>query len=99
MAGTPKTGGFEYLRTLAVARMVLDNIPNLQSSWVTQGEKVGQMALLYGANDMGSTMLEENVVSQAGANFRMTEAAIRRVIEDLGYRARRRNQAYQLLEN
>ncbi|HYF01352.1 MAG TPA: dehypoxanthine futalosine cyclase, partial [Planctomycetota bacterium] len=98
MAGTPKTGGYEYLKTLAVARMYLDNIPNIQSSWVTQGEKVGQLALLHGANDMGSTMLEENVVSQAGATFRMTEASIRRVIEDLGFRPRRRNQAYQLLE-
>jgi len=97
MAGTPKTGGHEYLKTLAVARMYLDNFPNLQSSWVTQGDKVGQMALLHGANDMGSTMLEENVVSQAGANFRMTEATIRRVIEDLGFEARRRNMYYELL--
>jgi cyclic dehypoxanthinyl futalosine synthase len=70
----------------------------MQSSWVTQGDKVGQLALLYGANDMGSTMLEENVVSQAGANFRMTEATIRRVIEDLGFQPRRRNMYYQLLD-
>jgi len=97
MAGTPKTGGYEYLRTLAIARMYLDNFPNLQSSWVTQGDKVGQMALLYGANDMGSTMLEENVVSQAGATFRMTEQTIRRVIEDLGFHPRRRNMYYELL--
>jgi cyclic dehypoxanthinyl futalosine synthase len=97
LAGTPKTGGHEYLKTLAVARMVLDNVPNLQSSWVTQGEKVGQMALLYGANDMGSTMLEENVVSQAGATFRMTEDSIKRVIDDLGFRPRRRNMYYELL--
>ncbi|MFN3486527.1 MAG: radical SAM protein, partial [Planctomycetota bacterium] len=99
MAGTPKSGGHEYLKTLAIARMYLDNIPNLQSSWVTQGEKIGQLALLFGANDMGSTMLEENVVSQAGATFRMTEAAIRRVIEDLGFRPRRRNMYYQILES
>jgi cyclic dehypoxanthinyl futalosine synthase len=99
MAGTPKTGGYEYLKTLAVARMYLDNIPNLQSSWVTQGDKIGQLALLHGANDMGSTMLEENVVSQAGATFRMTEASIRRVIEDLGFQPRRRNMYYQLLES
>jgi cyclic dehypoxanthinyl futalosine synthase len=66
---------------------------------VTQGEKVGQMALLFGANDMGSTMLEENVVSQAGATFRMTEAAIRRVIEDLGFVPRRRNMYYRILES
>jgi cyclic dehypoxanthinyl futalosine synthase len=97
MEGTPKTGGYEYLRTLAIARMYLDNIPNIQSSWVTQGDKVGQLALLYGANDMGSTMLEENVVSQAGATFRMTEAQIRRVIGDLGYTPRRRNMFYELL--
>jgi cyclic dehypoxanthinyl futalosine synthase len=84
-------------RTLAIARMYLDNFPNLQSSWVTQGDKVGQMALLYGANDMGSTMLEENVVSQAGATFRMTEQTIRRVIEDLGFQPRRRNMSYELL--
>ena len=98
MEGTPKTGGFEYLKTLAVARMYLDNFPNMQSSWVTQGDKVGQLALLHGANDMGSTMLEENVVSQAGANFRMNEATIRRVIEDLGFTARRRNMSYDLIE-
>jgi len=97
LAGTTKTGGHEYLKTLAVARMVLDNVPNLQSSWVTQGEKVGQMALLYGANDMGSTMLEENVVSQAGATFRMTEDSIKRVIDDLGFQPRRRNMYYELL--
>jgi cyclic dehypoxanthinyl futalosine synthase len=97
MEGTPKTGGYEYLRTLAIARMYLDNIPNLQSSWVTQGDKVGQLALLYGANDMGSTMIEENVVSQAGATFRMTETQIRRVITDLGYAPRRRNMFYDLL--
>ena len=64
---------------------------------MTQGDKIGQMALLYGANDMGSTMLEENVVSQAGATFRMTEQTIRRVIEDLGFQPRRRNMYYQLL--
>jgi cyclic dehypoxanthinyl futalosine synthase len=85
------------LKTLAVARMYLDNIPNMQSSWVTQGDKVGQMALLYGANDMGSTMMEENVVSQAGATFRMTEQTIRRVIADLGLAPRRRNMYYDIL--
>lgn len=99
MAGTPKTGGHEYLKTLAVSRIYLDNFPNMQSSWVTQGDKVGQLALLHGANDMGSTMLEENVVSQAGATFRMTEATIRRVIEDLGFVPRRRNMFYELLDD
>ncbi len=91
------TGGHDYLRTLAVARMYLDNVPNLQSSWVTQGEKIGQLALKFGANDMGSTMMEENVVSQAGATFRMPEPAIARVIRDFGYTPRRRDCLYRLL--
>ncbi len=98
LAHLPKTGGHEYLKTLAIARMYLDNIPNLQSSWVTQGEKIGQMALVYGANDMGSTMLEENVVSQAGATFRMTEQSIVRVIVDLGFTPSRRDCYYRLLK-
>ncbi len=98
LAGIPPAGGHEYLRTLAVARLALDNFPNVQASWVTQGEKVAQLALRFGANDMGSTMMEENVVRQAGADFRMTEAGIRRAIEDLGLRPRRRNQAYAILE-
>ncbi len=99
MAGQPKTGGHEYLKTLAVARMYLDNISNLQSSWVTQGEKVGALALKYGANDMGSTMLEENVVSQAGATFRMPEPSIRRAIEDFGLVPRRRDCYYTVIES
>ncbi len=98
LEGLRPAGAHEYLRTLAVARLVLDNFPSLQASWVTQGEKIAQLALLFGANDMGSTMLEENVVREAGAEFRMTEAQIRRVIEDLGFVPRRRNQAYELLE-
>ncbi len=98
LAELPRAGAHEYLKTLAVARMVLDNFPNVQASWVTQGEKIAQLALLHGANDMGSTMMEENVVREAGAYYRMTEAAIRRVIGDLGFAPRRRNQAYELLE-
>lgn len=93
-----QTGGIDYLRTLAVARIYLDNIPNMQSSWVTQGEKIGQMALKYGANDMGSTLFEENVVSAAGAHYRMSESNIRRVIEDLGYIPKRRNCLYEILD-
>jgi cyclic dehypoxanthinyl futalosine synthase len=93
----PTTGGHDYLRTLGIARMYLDNIPNLQSSWVTQGDKIGQMALRFGANDMGSTMLEENVVSQAGAKFRLSEAQIRRLIADFGFVPRRRNTYYEVL--
>ena len=99
LAHLPPTGGHEYLKTLAVARMYLDNIPNLQSSWVTQGEKIGQMALKYGANDMGSTMMEENVVSQAGATFRMPEPAITRVIRDFGFTPKRRDCYYNIIDS
>jgi cyclic dehypoxanthinyl futalosine synthase len=88
----------DYLRTLATARILLDNFENFQSSWVTQGGKVGQMALAYGANDMGSTMMEENVVAEAGADFRMTEEEIVRVIEDTGRPAAMRDQRYNILE-
>ena len=88
----------DYLRTLATARIVLDNFENFQSSWVTQGGKVGQMALAYGANDMGSTMMEENVVAEAGADFRMTEDEIVRVIEDTGRPAALRDQKYNVLQ-
>ncbi len=95
----PPTGGHDYLRTLAIARMYLDNVPNIQSSWVTQGDKIGQMALLYGANDMGSTMMEENVVRQAGAEYRMSEERIRKIITDLELTPRRRNMFYELMES
>ena len=95
---TPETGGFDYLRTLAVARLYLDNFDNLQASWVTQGPKVAQMALFFGANDFGSTMIEENVVRAAGVSFRLPEADIRRVIESAGFTPRRRNMYYELLE-
>jgi cyclic dehypoxanthinyl futalosine synthase len=88
----------DYLRTLATARIMLDNFENFQSSWVTQGGKVGQMALAYGANDMGSTMMEENVVAEAGADFRMTEDEIVRVIEDAGRPAALRDQKYNVLQ-
>ena len=72
MADVPTAGAFEYLRTQAIARLYLDNIPNIQSSWVTQGLKIGQLALLFGANDMGSLMIEENVVSPAGTVHHLT---------------------------
>jgi cyclic dehypoxanthinyl futalosine synthase len=95
-------GGFEatgvdYLRTLATARIVLDNFDNLQASWVTQGGKVGQLSLAYGANDMGSVMIEENVVRAAGAAYCMDEIEIVRNIENAGFAARRRNMHYQVL--
>ena len=95
----PPVGAFEYLKTLAVSRLYLDNIPNVQSSWVTQGAKIGQLALRFGANDMGSTMLEENVVRAAGVSFRMTRDEMVRLIEDLGYEARQRDFYYQLVDS
>ena len=89
--------GVEYLRTLALARIVLDNFDNLQASWVTQGGKVGQLSLAYGANDMGSVMIEENVVRAAGAEYCMDEFEVVRNIESAGFTARRRNMHYDLL--
>ena len=89
--------GIEYLRTLALSRIVLDNFPSLQASWVTQGGKVGQLSLAYGANDMGSVMIEENVVRAAGASYCMDEVEIVRNIEDAGFAAKRRNMHYEVL--
>ena len=89
--------GVEYLRTLALARLVLDNVDNIQASWVTQGGKVGQLSLSYGANDMGSVMIEENVVRAAGASYCMDEVEIVRNIEDAGYVPMRRNMHYEVL--
>jgi cyclic dehypoxanthinyl futalosine synthase len=96
LAGREATG-VEYLRTLAIARIVLDNFDNLQASWVTQGGKVGQLSLACGANDMGSVMIEENVVRAAGATYCMDEVEIVRNIEDAGFTARRRNMRYEIL--
>jgi cyclic dehypoxanthinyl futalosine synthase len=96
LAGTEATG-VDYLRTLAIARIVLDNFDNLQASWVTQGGKVGQLSLAYGANDMGSVMIEENVVRAAGASYCMDEVEIVRNIEDAGFAAKRRNMHYDVL--
>ena len=81
----PTVGAHEYLRMQALSRIYLDNIPNIQSSWVTQGQEIGQIALKFGANDLGSIMIEENVVSQAGATFRMGVTDMQRLIRDLGY--------------
>ena len=89
--------GIEYLRTLALSRIVLDNFDNLQASWVTQGGKVGQLSLAYGANDMGSVMIEENVVRAAGASYCMDEVEIVVNVEDAGFVARRRNMHYDIL--
>jgi cyclic dehypoxanthinyl futalosine synthase len=90
-------GGFEYLKTLAISRLMLDNVPNIQASWVTQGAKIGQLALAFGANDMGSIMIEENVVRAAGCSFRMTTDEIRRLIADAGFEPRQRDCYYRLV--
>lgn len=87
-----------YLRLLAVSRLFLDNVKNIQSSWVTQGSYIGQMALLYGANDLGSTMMEENVVKAAGAANRMNQQEMVRLIKDIGETPAKRNTAYEILE-
>lgn len=91
-------GAHEYLKTLAIARIFLDNVPNVQASWVTQGPKIGQLALFFGANDMGSVMMEENVVSAAGTTYCLTEPQIRRLITEAGYRPRKRNCYYEFLD-
>jgi len=91
-------GGFEYLRMLAVSRLYLDNIPNIQASWVTQGLKIAQVALFFGANDMGSTMMEENVVRATGLDFRANSAEIVHIIRSAGFIPARRETLYNLLE-
>src|SRR5580658_9162511 len=93
----PTVGAHEYLRTQALSRIYLDNFPSVQSSWVTQGLEIGQVALQYGANDLGSIMIEENVVSQAGTTYRMGVADMRRLIEELGYEPHQRDNWYNLL--
>ncbi len=98
MADRVKTDAVTYLRTLAMARIILDNVPNLQSSWVTMGLKVGQVALRFGANDFGSLMMEENVVSAAGTTHRATIGEMERAITDAGFQAGRRRQDYSMIE-
>ena len=93
----PTVGAHEYLRTQALGRIYLDNIPSVQSSWVTQGLDIGQVALKYGANDLGSIMIEENVVSQAGTTFRMTVPDMRRLISEIGYEPHQRDNWYRLV--
>ena len=90
-------GAHEYLRMQAISRIYLDNVPNVQSSWVTQGLEIGQLALKFGANDLGSIMIEENVVSRAGTTFQMTVADMKRLISDMGYEPRQRDNWYRLL--
>jgi len=98
MADVPTAGAFDYLRTQALARLYLDNVPNIQSSWVTQGAKIGQLGLYFGANDMGSLMIEENVVSSAGTVHHLTLDQIRRAIREAGYVPRQRNVFYELVD-
>lgn len=93
-----KASSNRYLRLLAVSRLFLDNFKNIQSSWVTQGSYIGQLALKFGANDMGSTMMEENVVKAAGANFRMNADELINLIKDVGEIPAKRNTNYDILE-
>jgi cyclic dehypoxanthinyl futalosine synthase len=97
LAHLPKAGAFEYLKTQAVARLYLDNFANVQTSWVTQGLKIGQLGMLYGANDMGSLMIEENVVAEAGTVHYLTLEEIRGAIEELGFVPRQRDVFYRLV--
>jgi len=96
--GGDTAGGVEYLKTLAVARIMLDNVPSIQSSWVTQGAKIAQIALAFGANDFGSTMLEENVVRAAGVNYRIALDEIHRCIKDAGFIPAQRATDYKILK-
>lgn len=97
MEGTPKTDAVTHLRTVAISRLILENVPNLQASWVTMGLKVGQIALRFGCNDFGSLMIEENVVSAAGTTHRATLEEMRRHIRDAGFTPARRRQDYSIL--
>jgi cyclic dehypoxanthinyl futalosine synthase len=98
MADVPAAGASEYLRTQALSRLYLDNVPNIQASWVTQGPKIGQIALYFGANDMGSLMIEENVVASAGTVYYLTVEEIKRAIREAGYIPRQRNVFYEYID-
>lgn len=98
-ADLPKTTGFSYLRMLALSRIFLDNFDNIQASWVTQGPKIAQVSLFCGANDFGSTMIEENVVAAAGVSFRLSEQEIRHLVENAGFTPRQRLMNYELVNN
>lgn len=95
--GGVTVGGHDYLRTLAISRLFLDNIANIQASWVTQGDAIAQMALKFGANDIGSTMIEENVVAAAGIRFRLSEERLIELIQDAGFKAAQRDTRYNLI--
>ncbi|MBD3177824.1 MAG: dehypoxanthine futalosine cyclase, partial [Armatimonadia bacterium] len=96
LAGTLPLGGYAYLRTLAVARLALDNVPNLQASWVTQGAKIAQLSLRFGANDLGGTMMEENVVAAAGCRFRIDVDELRKLAAETGLALQQRRTDYSL---
>jgi cyclic dehypoxanthinyl futalosine synthase len=98
MADVPAAGAYEYLRTQALSRLYLDNVPNIQASWVTQGPKIGQIALSFGANDMGSLMIEENVVASAGTVYYLSVEEIKRAIREAGYIPRQRNVFYEYID-
>lgn len=93
---TALIGSYDYLKTIAIARLYLDNFANIQASWVTQGAKIAQLSLKFGANDMGSTMIEENVVRAAGVSYQMDKEEIESLINDLGYEARQRDLYYRV---
>jgi cyclic dehypoxanthinyl futalosine synthase len=97
MPDVPETYAEEYLRTLAVSRLFLDNVVHVQTSWVTQGKKIGQLALSFGADDMGSIMIEENVVSSAGTHYRMSQDEMEHLIVSAGYQPRQRTNLYERL--
>jgi cyclic dehypoxanthinyl futalosine synthase len=98
LAHLPTATAFEYLKMLALARIFLDNFANIQASWVTQGPKIAQLSLFFGANDFGSTMIEENVVAAAGVGFRLSEQQIRKLVEGAGFTPRQRRMDYTLVE-
>jgi len=99
LAHLPKTTAVQYLRMLALSRIYLDNVPNIQASWVTQGPKIAQTSLFFGANDFGSTMIEENVVAAAGVGFRLSEQEIRTLVQEAGFTPRQRRMDYTLVAN
>lgn len=98
LAHLPKTTAVNYLKMLALSRIFLDNFDNIQASWVTQGPKIAQLSLFFGANDFGSTMIEENVVAAAGVGFRLSEEEIRGLVENAGFTVRQRRMDYSLVE-
>ncbi|MBW2484363.1 MAG: dehypoxanthine futalosine cyclase [Deltaproteobacteria bacterium] len=96
-ADIPKATAHAYLKMLAWSRIILDNVPNIQTSWVTQGPKIAQISLFFGANDFGSTMIEENVVAAAGVAFRLTEAEICSLVEGAGFVPQQRTMDYSIV--